>query len=243
MNDILNYLLFLKNTILCIFLLSFSLPVFGSDSTNAQKEKNVYKYTYDGNDFNLTFDDYRMIYLSLPSDQYIMRMRSEGDVDVYFMPKDKNLLKGNVFIRQCETAIITTTSDSSVARSPVCFSGIIFKNRIELPQYDDNYTKNKNGNDEYGGKKKNLKKRIIYKYYIDTITEQMIELKGVSHEVHDKIKRISKENDLKRISVCGYYNVLNDCPYLEVHWVSLEESFEKILKRKEMLKKGPYGIW
>ena len=228
----------IKIFILSIFFNSFFSLLLADESTKPDKQQKKYSYFYNGIDFNLNFDDQRMIHLSLPADEYIMRMRSKGDVDVVIYPKDRNILNGNIFVRQCDAAIITTNANKSVARTPICISGNLFKVRLERSQ------SKKSKKNTYGAKKENSKRRIIYKYYIDTITEQLIEIKGINHDIHDKVIRISKEKEEKKeISICGYYNILNDTPYIEVHWIEPRDSFVQMLQQNSLLKNGPWGLW
>ena len=251
-----------------ILIASFVFVLSSSDDTIGEEYKETVNYSYNGTDIKLKFEEQRFIHLSLPADEYIMRLRSKGDFDIYIQPKDKNILIDNLFIRECDTVIITTNTDKALLHSPICISGDIIEKEIK-PKKDNDTSKdgktneksiisanNKQNQESYiigrgndkaesedSADKHSKEEKKIFVYYIDTITEQLIEIRGINKSLKEKIKHHSKNQEREGVSICGYYNITNECPYIDVHWVEDRKAFKRVLKDNKLLKHGPWGLW
>lgn len=227
---------------ICFFFF-YGLLFFCNYSVTYGDNREGYRYFYDGQELNLIFKEERSIHLSLPADSYIIRLRSKGSVDVYISPKDLNLLEGNIFVRECDAAVITTNTDKKVTNTLVCLSGHMITKEVDSYKINSQ-NQRKIPNEILKNKsEKKLGKKKINKYYLDTIAEQLIEVRGVNNSLKQQIKAFANNKKPTQSVVCGYYNIEIDCPYIEVHWIGRNEDFKDILKEKKMLKTGPWGLW
>jgi hypothetical protein len=184
----------------------------------------------------LSFDEQRKISLSLPADSYILRIKSTGDLNIDISPKGMNLLKGNLFLRECDASVITTNTNVNVTHTPLILPGHIYKEIIKEKKFTGNISRQKRHTYLY---LKNIHKQSdskIFSYLFYTITDKSIELRGYDKSIWNQIKSISEEKYLREIVVCGYYIVDNGCPYIEVHSIADLEPFIKGLEQQSILK-------
>ena len=238
-----------------ILIASLLFVLLSSDHSIGDDYKETVNYSYAGTDIKLKLEEQRFIHLSLPADEYIMRLRSKGDFDLYIQPKDKTSFLDNLFVRECDTAIITINTDRALMHSPICISGHIVEDEnankkplisINSQQHQETY---KIGDANDGAESKssadmpNKEENKRFSYYIDTITEQLVEIRCINKPLLKKIKQYSKNQGREGVSICGYYKISNECPYIEVHWVEDRKAFKNILKSNKMLKRGLWGLW
>lgn len=233
----------------------------GTDTIGTDTE--TIEYSYNGTDVNIKFEEQKSIHLSLPADEYIIRLKSIGDFELYFLPKDKNSLVENLFVHECDAAIVTINNKSYLTHTPICLSGQIVKK-------ENNKEKNENSKKEqseernislnntnniktgiYSFEQKDVSKSVSgpseeekkeYSYFIETITEQQIKIIPKNKTVEKKLVDLVENQDKYGSSICGYYIVSNECPYIEVQWVGGRKSFVNFLHDNSMLNKGLFDL-
>jgi hypothetical protein len=262
-----------------LFLLTFLLMI--NSSLCGYTEKTTLNHKE--NDIIIKFEDEKFIHLSLPADEYIMRLRSLGDFDLLIQPKDKNTSIENLFVHECDTAIITINNNPMLKFSPICISGHIsinekdikpndIKNETNDPpktiDKDKNNEEDKNNdnklqlenelrsstaiyytddqeekdvNNNNKDDKPNKVKKII-SYYIDTITEQEIEIRFFNEVIRNNFLELKTNIDVEGLTICGYYIISNTCPFIEVHWIGKRRSFLQFLESSDMLKNRLPGL-
>lgn len=187
-------------------------------------------------------------------------------MDIYILPKDNNTIVDNVFIRECDTTVVVTNKHKDIVYTPICLTGYIYKKEVKQKQVStEERTKRKNKNFDISVKQnqelvsKNISPESVYnsdskppntpgeekkysEYYIDTITAEQIKLRSISNDIRASLENHVVSGERQGSSICGYYNISNNCPFIEVHWVGRRGEFKNILQKVDFLDKGILGF-